>query len=118
MSMGGCLYGILQKHFCFSQVIVAIEKYAELVACTDHTYLELARTVYIYTVYDSICGDFPAKQYRTYTVILWLWPTLHIIHVHNAQIKLISLMQSSCLVLLSLADFLLTLPFSNPGDLY
>jgi hypothetical protein len=32
---------------------------------------------YIYTVYDRIFGDFPAKSTVIYTVYIWLWPTLH-----------------------------------------
>jgi len=33
----------------------------------------------IYTVYDRIFGDFPAKNavYTPYTVYIWFWPTLH-----------------------------------------
>ena len=41
--------------------------------CPHHLYVWLART-YIYTVYDRIFGDFPAKN----TVYIWFWPTLHI----------------------------------------
>jgi hypothetical protein len=40
-------------------------------------HIGLARTVYIYTIYDRIFDDFPAENtvYTPY-IYIWLWPTL------------------------------------------
>ena len=38
--------------------------------------LELARTGYIYTVYDHISGDFTAKVPYNYRLYIWFRPTL------------------------------------------
>jgi len=44
--------------------------------CLSAMGLGLARSAYIYTVYDRIFGDFPAK-YCMFTGYVWLWPTLN-----------------------------------------
>jgi len=48
---------------------------------TLHLYLGLARTVYTYTVYDHMYGDFPALNTVCTPYIrinIWFWPTLPI----------------------------------------
>jgi hypothetical protein len=42
---------------------------------TVDTWVGLARIVYIYTVYDRVFDDFPAKKYCIYTVYMWSWPS-------------------------------------------
>jgi len=37
----------------------------------------------VYTIYDRMFGDCPAKKYRIYTVYTWFWPTLLKTHRFN-----------------------------------
>ena len=56
----------------------------------QHTMLSLPCTyIYgwpgpnVYTIYDRMFGDCPAKKYRIYTVYTWFWPTLLKTHRFN-----------------------------------
>ena len=51
--------------------ILLILRYGDLFSFT-HTYVGLARTVYIYTAYDRIFDKIPAKKDCIYTVYIWL----------------------------------------------
>jgi len=58
------------------------------------TYIGLARTVYTYTAYDRMFGDFPVK-YSVYTpyICMGFWPTLI---KHNAVYIPLTLASSAC----------------------
>jgi hypothetical protein len=45
---------------------------------------------FIRTVYDRVFSDFPAKKIyqKLYTVLIWLWPNLVILHVWGVCVLL------------------------------